>query len=101
MSGPHYWVIKSENKIGRNIWGKPQHSFFADRTAIKNPRYAVEGCRHYQVKWFSTKKQAEEYYFKKSRYGFDVSKFKVTRKKLYVDKKGDYDYFRNRESFIK
>lgn len=96
-NGVMAWVIKSRNTT-KGIWREDLPTYFARQTGIKNPRYLTNF--HWQVKWFNTKDEAERYYFKKLNAGFDLSNCDVKRKKLYLDKKGNYDYFKNRASLM-
>lgn len=91
------WVIKSRNKT-QGIWKEELPTYFADRCGIKSPRFLTN--IHYRVKWFSKKRDAETYFYKKINAGFDLSECDVKRKKLFLDKDGEYDYWKNRSSLM-
>jgi len=99
MKYKYYWVIKSKEKTGRCLFGKNTWLYFADRTSLKNKRFATDF--HIHVKWFIKKQDAEQYYFRKSRFVRDLSGYKVSRKKMHLDSNGKYDYWKNRESLYK
>lgn len=94
MKTIYVWVIRSKEKKYNSIWGDKKYGYFAKRTSIKNPQYVSNF--YLNVKLFVNKKQAEEFFFKKSRYGYDVSEFKIIRKKLLINKRGylDYEFYR-------
>lgn len=96
---PHYWVIRSMKKSGRTLFGGTSYIYFAKRAGIKNPRFAT--CLHWDVKWFATKEDAWEFYYRKSNAGHDLSNYYPVRKKLFLDKTGKYDYWRNRTNLLK
>ncbi len=95
--GVHLWVIRSKEKIGKDIWNRPSYNYFARQTSLKNRRYITN--THYHIKWFETRDEALTYFYKKECLGFDLQNYSVYRRKLYVNKKGKYDYFRNYEKF--
>jgi len=99
MKYKYYWVIKSKEKTGRGIFGNKTWLYFAKRTSLKNKRFASDF--HIHVKWFATKQDAEQFYFKKTRFVRDLSGYVVKRKKMHLDSKGNYDYWKNRESLYK
>ncbi len=97
--GKHYWIIKSKKKLKKKYYGECSWRYFAERCAPKNPRFAT--TMHWKVKWFLKKEFAEKYYFKKLNHGIDLSDYVIRRKKFYLDHKGEYDYWKNREGLMK
>jgi len=97
---PYYWVICSNLKNYRGIFNeKCCWGYWAERTSLKNPRFV--STNHIRVKWFETKEDAFDYFYAKSRKGHEVSKFMPKRKKMFIDKKGKYDYWKNRENLLR
>jgi len=98
MKHPHFWVIRSKTK-SESVFGEMRWMYFARRTSIKNPRFLSEFSS--DVKWFETKEEALEYLVKKCRHCGPLKvKCRVIRKKMFLDKKGKYDYWKNRTSLI-
>lgn len=94
----YYWVIRSKQKRKGGLWQKKMYFYFAERTSLKNPRYQTE--LHWHVKWFTSKFDAQEYLVAKARH-VGATNCRVVRKKMFLDKKGKYDYWKNRESLNK
>jgi len=89
------WLIKSKTRRC-NLFG--HRLYLARRVSLKNPRY-LTGF-HYSVKLFATKAEATEFLRKKAIAirSIDLKDIVVARKKLFIDSKGEYDYFRNRRA---
>lgn len=86
----YLWTLRNKD-AEKSFFGR--HLYFARRTSVKNKIFATPYPS--SVKLFASKKDAEEYFFKKVRAGIDVSEYKPTRLKFYLDKKGNFDYLRN------
>lgn len=89
-------VIKSDHKK-MGIF-KNQYYSFAERIGLKNKKYLTPV--HYKVKWFTKKHLAEEYLLAKNLAIGPINDVKICRKKMFLDKKGKYDYWKNRKSLL-
>jgi len=92
------WVIKTIKKRPEPLFCTMQFLYFASRTSLKNPRYLTSF--HSKVKWFVTKDEAEIYLMKKAQKIGPINGVCVTRRKLYLDSLGEYDYWRNRKALL-
>lgn len=89
----YLWVIKSKAPM-LYLFGPLTSCYFEDRKGIKK-HYCWTNSM-WRAKYFSTRDNAEKYYYKKLNAGFkDIHKFKVTRKKIWLSKDGSMDFWKN------
>ncbi len=91
------WVIRTRKK--HELFNRrPQYWYWAQRTSLKNSRYLTPW--HNSVKLFGTKDEAEIYLQQKAKIHDPVDGV-ICRRKIFVNRKGYYDYWKNREVFLK
>jgi hypothetical protein len=96
MKHVYIWVIQT--KKPETIWfGQRRIQFSADRTAFKNKNHLTP--IHYRIRYFKSKAEATTYFYKKVRAGVSMQNCKVTRRKLFLKKNGQYDYWKNSAHF--
>jgi hypothetical protein len=95
MKTRYIWVIRSKVRQPWILYD--QYVYSAKQKSVKN-RYHVTGF-FYQARFFVSKDEAYEYFYKKVRASIDMSRFKVMRKKIWIGKDGYMDYWKNTYSF--
>lgn len=92
------WVIRTTHKSDYLLFGD-RIRYFANRTSLKNPHFLTGYWL--QVKFFYTKEDAEQYLYQKRINGHfkACQKCFTTRIKIWIDKDGYLDYFKNSDAF--
>jgi hypothetical protein len=96
MNHVFIWVIQTK-KPEIKWFGRKCFQWSADRTAFNNKRHLTP--IHYRIRLFKTKADATTYFYKKVRAGVAMQNCKVTRRKLFLKKNGQYDYWKNSAHF--